>query len=330
MHSVAAPAGGVNRDRRGGPPAYTAGPMREFDLLRYVFDTYRSRPGRVPVGPGDDMAVVRLGSTDLLLAVDQLVVGRHAAPGTPPASLGRKAVRRSLSDVAAMAAEPTAALAAVVLPPDIGREDAQKLFDGMREAAEENDCPLVGGDIAIHDDASHPLTCSVTVLAASGPGGPVLRSGAQVGDGVFVTGVLGGSVERDGGGHHLSFRPRIAEARQLARSLHGRLHAMIDVSDGLGRDASHLARPSGVRIEIDVERIPCRGGLPWRRAAADGEDYELLFTASGDVPVVLGTDVPVHGIGRVVAAAGDAGPDVLFRLGSETWSGDELGWEHQG
>ena len=158
----------------------------------------------------------------------------------------------------------------------------------------------------------------------------MLRSGAQVGDGVFVSGVLGGSVEQDGGGHHLTFRPRIAEARQLARALQARLHAMIDVSDGLGRDASHLARQSGVRIEIDAERIPCRGGLPWRRAAADGEDYELLFTASGDVPVVLGTDVPVHEIGRVVAGAGGPEPGVVFRMGSETWSGDEFGWEHHG
>jgi len=303
--------------------------MREFELLRQVYAANTTLGDRVPIPPGDDMALVRLQGRNLLVAVDQVVAGRHVRLETTPLELvGRKAVTRSLSDIAAMAGRPVAALAAVALPPDFGDARAITLFESMRSTAAAYDCPLVGGDIAIHGDRTHPLTCSVTVLAEPLGSGPVLRSGARVGDTLFVTGRLGGSVQPDGGGRHLTFEPRLAEATELLEQLGERLHAMIDISDGLGRDAAHIAEDSSVRIEIDVPAIPCHADVQWKHAAGDGEDYELLFAADGRVPETVGKGVPVTAIGRVVARAEADRPLVVFRDGNERIGGDELGWEH--
>ena len=101
---------------------------------------------------------------------------------------------------------------------------------------------------------------------------------------------------------------------------------MIDVSDGLGRDVSHLAEQSEAQLELDSQRIPCREGLAWRRAMSDGEDYELCFTASGEVPGRIG-DLPITRVGRVVKRGGPA--RVLVRDGGETIDGSQLGWEHR-
>ena len=302
--------------------------MRESELLQHVYATAGKACGRVRLAPGDDMAMVELDGRAVLAAVDQVVDGRHFDLATAPLELiGRKAVTRSLSDVAAMAARPVAVLAAATLPPDFGHERATALFDAIRVTARDHGCPLVGGDIAFHRDASSPLTCTVTVLAEPGPAGPVTRSGARAGDTVYVTGVLGGSLGPDGLGRHLTFVPRLSEALALAGALAERLHAMIDLSDGLGRDASHLAERSGVQIEIDAERVPCADGADWPRAMSDGEDYELCFTAVGEVPDRLG-ELEVTAVGRVVERPDPAGPRVVVREGARTLDGSSLGWEH--
>jgi thiamine-monophosphate kinase len=304
--------------------------MREFELLRHIYDANAGLGEDITIPPGDDMAMIGLKGRDLLVAVDQVIDGRHVRLETTPLALvGRKAVTRSLSDIAAMAAQPVGALVAVVLPPDFGAPRAEALFDAMRAAAAEYDCPLIGGDIAFHGDVSHPLTCSVTVLAEPVHGRAITRAGAEIDDVVYVTGALGGAVLEDGGGKHLTFEPRIAEAIELAGALGSRLHSMIDLSDGLGRDASHIAGASNVQIEIDAARIPCAAGIDWRAAAAGGEDYELLFTATGDAPAQLAGSLAVTAIGRVSPRRGEGGPMVIIRAGSEIITGDELGWEHE-
>ncbi|NNM27185.1 MAG: thiamine-phosphate kinase [Phycisphaerales bacterium] len=309
--------------------------MREFDLLQHVYAASSDLPPAVELGPGDDMAVVRLGGRRLLAAVDQVVAGRHVDPGvTPIALVGRKAITRCLSDVAAMAGTPVAALVAVTLPPGFGADRARALFDAMRATAEQFGAPLIGGDIAMHADADDPLVCSVTVLAEPGPAGVVRRGGAQVGDTLFVTGDLGGSQRSDGEEppRHLRFEPRLAAGLALAQTLGDRLHAMIDLSDGLGRDAGHLAAASGLRIEIDADRLPLHRGCSWQNALEDGEDYELAFAAAGEVPAAI-AGVSVTAIGRFVAAGeGGAGADaenaVVVRVDDAWVPAATMGWEH--
>jgi thiamine-monophosphate kinase len=301
--------------------------MREFDLLEHVYAASANLGPNVLIPPGDDMGMVRLARHDLLAAVDQLIDGRHVQLNRTPLNLvGRKAITRSLSDIAAMAARPVASLVAVTLPPDFGSDRATQLFDAMRETAAHYDCPLIGGDIAFHSDPSHPLVCSVTVLAEPGKFAPITRRGAKIGDAVYVTGRLGGSLQPEGLGRHLTFEPRIREALSLASALRDRLHAMIDLSDGLGRDVSHIAELSDIGIELDAQAIPCNEGCDWRRSLGDGEDYELCFAASGQVPRSI-DGLPITPVGRVVPFDGKSRVVVMER-GREI-SADQLGWQHQ-
>lgn len=300
--------------------------MREFRLLSKVYEHNAALDARVVVPPGDDMAVVRLDGAELLAAVDQIVQGRHfTLESTPLELIGRKAITRNLSDIAAMAARPVASLAAVVLPRAWSEAQAMELFEAMRATAARYDCPLVGGDISIADA---PLLCSVTVLARPGPRGAILRGGAKVGDAVYVSGSLGGSVEPDGRGRHLTFEPRLELA--LALSERFDLHAMIDISDGLGRDAGHVAEMSCVQIVIDAGRVPCSPGCDWKRAMSDGEDYELCFTVAADAEVpglLCGTALTRVGLVREQRAGA---PAVIAREASQEIDASQLGWEHDG
>lgn len=302
--------------------------MREFELLEHIYSANAKLSDRVIIPPGDDMGMVKLTGRELLAAVDQLIDGRHVRLETTPLELvGRKAVARSLSDIAAMAARPVATLAAVTLPPDFGENRAAALFDAMRITADQYDSPLIGGDIAFHSDTAHPLTCSITVLAEPAGSGTIRRSGARAGDIVYVTGRLGGSLQPDGLGRHLTFEPRVREAMALAAAIGDRLHSMIDLSDGLGRDVSHIAVASGVQVLLDAARLPCTPGCDWRRALGDGEDYELCFTAAGPVPACI-AGLQITPVGQVLPHNGEDRRSVVIRWNGELISGDDLGWQH--
>jgi thiamine-monophosphate kinase len=308
--------------------------MNESSLLAHIYarsaDLSSVYP-RVAVGPGDDCAVLRTeGAASLLLKVDQLVAGRHFSPfpRTPIDLIGRKSIARAVSDVAAMAGTPTAALAAACLPENLFTR-ADHLFDAMHRWARHWGCPLVGGDISATDG---PLILTITVVATPHPArGPVLRSGAKPGDLLCVTGKLGGSVDAaTGGGRHLTFDPRLAEARGLADLLRDRLHAMMDLSDGLGIDAARLARASGCRINLDQAAIPRHAGVPsWREAAGDGEDYELLFAVDPGVELpdtCPGTSTPIAVVGRVLPPG--EGPPCVVNIGDTTVDISAMGFEH--
>lgn len=304
-------------------------PFRESELLGRI--AARAAGLRLPgleVGPGDDCAVVEVApGVRWLLTVDQVVVGKHVTVGTPLASVARKAIARSVSDVAAMAGVPRWSLVSGMLPLEMPQAEADELCVQLHQSGIALGAPVIGGDIAAGERGA-PLSLSVTVIGEM-PGGeaPVLRSGARVGDGVYVTGTLGGSFEAgSGGGKHLTFVPRVAEGRALRAALGERLHAMMDVSDGLGRDGSRLAAASGVRLSIDSVKLPMSAACKtWKNAVADGEDYELLFTASGVVPdEVAGTRVTR--IGEVVAGSGCwcKIPDgVVVDISA-------MGWDHHG
>jgi thiamine-monophosphate kinase len=302
--------------------------MRESELLEHIYRRSADFGGSVVVGPGDDAAVVETAAGErLLLTVDQLVEGRHFTAGTPIDGIARKVLARNVSDIAAMAGETWLSLGTAALP--AGFEGADELFDAMARWARHWGCPLVGGDISGTDG---PLMLTVTLIGIPhGPRGPVLRSTARVGDGVYVTGRLGGAWRADGSGRHLAIEPRIAEARWLAGTLGGRLTSMIDLSDGLGIDAGRVARSSGVRIELESGLIPVHEDTEgWRAALGDGEDHELCFTASDSGPGMAmpescpGTGTPIARVGRVVEGSGcwirtDCG---------ELVDAKGMGWDH--
>ncbi|MFA9478397.1 thiamine-phosphate kinase [Phycisphaerales bacterium AB-hyl4] len=314
--------------------------MREFDLLAHVYRSNVDLPADVAIPPGDDMGAIRLGGQTLLVTVDQLADGVHVDLATASLEqVARKAVTRNLSDVAAMAARPVGAVVAVSLPRDFGDTRATELFDSMRRTAAAFDCPLVGGDIAMWD---HPLLISVTVFAEPGEVEPVLRSGAQPGDGIYVTGRLGGSNETlpDHYTHHLDFMPRITLARELAGDAATRPSSMIDLSDGLARDLKHLCDAGNLDADLTIADLPLSDGAhqaarrtnepAWQHALGDGEDYELLFTAPRS-PRIETADVPITRIGTMRPCAG-ATPAILLHLpdGATCKLADlpSLGWEH--
>ena len=250
----------------------------EFGLIDWI------RRNRGPSGEGvitdigDDMAVLGVGAERVLVTTDMLLEGTHFDLKTATiGQVGYKAMACSLSDCAAMAALPLAAVVAVALPRDMAFADVQQLHEGMQRAAAAYDCPVVGGDTTSWD---RPLAIDVTMLARPGGIEPVLRSGAKAGDVIMVTGELGGSLA----GRHLEFLPRVAEARALAEQF--AVHAMIDVSDGLASDLGHVCEESGVEAIVDAGAVPisaaataAAGSKADALAAAlgDGEDYELLF-----------------------------------------------------
>jgi len=300
--------------------------MREFDLLRHIFKSNDRLGSEVIAPPGDDLAAVSLWSgSRLLTGVDQIVEGRHFDPTRASwRAVGRKAVARSLSDIAAMAASPLASLTTAVLPRDFDENNALELIEGMRACAEEYECPLVGGDISF---GSGPVVCTVTVLAEPGSTRTLItRGGAKAGDDVYVSGHLGGAWKTD---HHLTFEPRIKLALILAEEFD--LHAMIDLSDGLGRDLNHIAEQSELSAEIEAEALPLNEDCDWRQAISDGEDYELCFTIAPHVELPerpLG--VPIRRVGRLVdPSETDGGPrTTVITPEGERLDAGSMGWEH--
>ncbi|MEO0715721.1 MAG: thiamine-phosphate kinase [Planctomycetota bacterium] len=295
--------------------------MRERELLAHIYERSKALADAhgVRVGPGDDAAVLEPPRHPIAVTVDQLIEGKHFERGTPVDLIARKAVGRSVSDAAAMVARPWTALATAAVPPHF--DEANALFDAMARWSRAWGAPIVGGDIA---STTGPLTLTVTVLATceTGPG-PALRRNAKPGDGVYVTGRLGGSFAS---GRHLHVVPRVAEAIYLGRTLSDRLGAMIDISDGLGLDGGRVAEASGVAIAIDAERLPLHFDADWRGALADGEDYELMFTARGAVSrIVPGLGTPISRIGEVTAGSGCG---VRTPTG-ETIDASDLGFEHR-
>ena len=280
--------------------------MAERELIDYIRSlASRDVPSWLEVGIGDDAAVVRLPRGErVVVSTDMLIEGTHFVPGTPPESIGRKAVARAVSDLAAMAALPLCTLAAVSFGSSCEPEFARRLHRALWDSARVLGAPLVGGDIG---SGSGVLTITLTAVGLPGPRGVVTRSGARPGDRVCVTGTLGGSLR----GRHLTFMPRLAEALELADRFE--LHAMIDISDGLSTDALHIAQESGVGVSLEGGAIPvsddaralaAEGGpqdSPVRHALDDGEDYELLFCASEQAARqaarggVLGTPVSLIG-----------------------------------
>jgi len=249
----------------------------EFDLIARLRRGIPPDP-RVPLGIGDDAAVLSAPAGGRwLVAADMLLEGRHFTADTPPRLIGRKAIAVNVSDIAAMAGKPVAAFVTVAHNRGRGPEFAEEIHRGLADLAREYDIVIAGGDTNVWDG---PVVVSVTLLGETIAGRAVTRGGAKVGDRVFVTGPLGGSLAS---GRHLSFPPRVAEAVALHAAVD--LHAMIDVSDGLLSDLGHVCEESGVGIVLVADGVPINdaaraatdGRSALEHALTDGEDFELAF-----------------------------------------------------
>lgn len=230
--------------------------------------------GDVVVGAGDDCAIVTpCGKAwEILLKTDCVVEGVHFLRETPPDQVGWKAMARVVSDMAAMAGVPLHAMITIVLPPDHEVARVEQLYAGLRRCAERYGISIVGGETS-----TGPLAMiSVSMMGKVNRKRRLLRTTAEPGDAIFVTGKLGGSIR----GRHLNFEPRLNEAHWLAACIP--VHAMMDVSDGLAKDLPRMAEAAGLSYVIEEERLPVHKGCTLQQAWGDGEDYELLFSVSAD------------------------------------------------
>jgi thiamine-monophosphate kinase len=304
----------------------------ESELITYLRRRLPAHP-LLRLGPGDDAAVLRLGHLDeCAITVDMLTDQVDFELGRiDPRRVGRKALAVNLSDLAAMASRPLAAVIALALPRRGGLELAKALYEGLLPLAEEYQVAVAGGDTNSWDG---PLAISVTLLGEVGSHGPLRRGGARPGDSIIVTGSLGGSIL----GRQFDFEPRVREALLLDERYE--LHAGIDVSDGLLRDLGHIAEESGCGAVLRTQAVPISddarrlaqsladGSTPLDHALGDGEDFELILAVPPQQAARMlaerPLEVPLSEIGQFIAEPG------LWEASAEGGrrSLTPRGWEH--
>jgi len=306
----------------------------ELEFTRQLAQQFPAHPP-VAVGIGDDGAVLRnFGGSDTVVVTDMLLDGVHFdLTRTPPELAGRKAIAVNLSDLAAMACRPTAAFVSIAAPKSVESEPfLAQLYDGIRSVADEFDVSVAGGDTNSWDG---PFAINVCMTGTPFHEHAILRSGAQPGDSLVVTGPLGGSLQSR---RHLTFDPRLRVAELLSGKF--LIHAMMDLSDGLALDLNRMMESSGTGAVLTAAEIPIHPDVPTslpapdrlQAALGDGEDFELLLALSPDdvqQAVDLADDeheFPIAVIGTVVESVG-------CRIKDEAGIIRDLaatGWQHFG
>ncbi len=304
----------------------------ESELIAWLRSRLPDHP-QLSVGIGDDAAVLQFAAgVQCVVTTDMLNDGIdfHLSE-VSPRRIGRKALAVNLSDLAAMAARPVAAVVSLALPRDGALPLARELYEGMLPLAEQYWLAIAGGDTNVWDG---PLAISITALGETTSRGPLTRRGARPGDAIVVTGSFGGSLL----GQHFDFEPRVNESLDLYARYP--LHAGIDVSDGLSLDLSKLCTESNCGAVLRLDDIPISlaarqladqqrdGRSALDHALADGEDFELILAVPEEaVPALLADSqitVPLTCIGRFVAEQGLWSEDSAGNLQSLT----PRGWEH--
>ena len=324
----------------------------EFQLIDDLAAVFRGEHPAVRTGIGDDCAVIEVDGATLLLTIDAFVEDVHfRREFASPRVLGSRAAAAALSDIAAMGGEATALLVTAALGPTWSPADAREIAAGIAARASAAGAAVIGGDTT---GSPGPLFLDIAVLGRIPAGGrAVLRTGAQAGDVLAVTGTPGEAglglrhllgelaLAPDEAARvvarHLDPTPRLREGRLLAGC--AEVHAMIDISDGLGQDAGHLARAAGLTVVLDPDmpcdpalvRLRARNPRDWTAAAlGGGEDYELALALTPaaikeiSARLLKETGTRLTAVGRFEAPGPD-GPSVRLRDGTRV---DGLGWEH--
>lgn len=316
----------------------------EFDLIARFFaplaapDAYSltDDAALLPAIPADHRWVV---------TKDAMVAGVHFLPDDPADLVARKLLRVNLSDLAGMGATPVGYALATAWPRGINVAYIGEFADGLNQDQQEYDVTLVGGDTVSTDG---PLTLSLTAFGTVGPAGPMRRNGARPGDDIFVTGTIGDGVLglraaqgllahlKEADVAYLADRYHLPQPRcRLGAALPGLANAGMDVSDGLLADLGHMATASGVGMEISAQDVPVSTtairvlnniGMDLNALFSGGDDYEIVFTASGEhldgiVEIAQHTGVPITRIGSVVAGGG-------VRLDGAEVDLTAAGWRH--
>jgi len=271
----------------------------------------------VIVGPGDDCAVIDVGDSlrYQLLKTDCIVEGVHYFPSAEAGQVGWKAIGRVISDFAAMGGKPSQLLVTLVMPGDQRVDYVEQLYSGMQRCAEEFGAVISGGE------TSSIPSGAPAVISISGTGWVekdklVTRAGGKAGDVILVSGLLGGSIK----GKHLTFTPRVREALWIAGNYCP--NAMMDLSDGIGKDLPRLAKLSQCGFILNESSLLCSEGSDTKGAIGDGEDYELLMTvAPSDLENLL-QQWKVEFPNLPLTAVGELTSDVNQMPSSEE------GWEH--
>jgi thiamine-monophosphate kinase len=318
--------------------------MKEFELINHYFTGLGVTRRDVEVGIGDDCALVNVPENcQLAITTDTLVEGVHFFTDIPPRALGHRALAVNLSDLAAMGAEPTWVSLGLTLP-NIDIDWLEEFTAGIHEIAEYFNVQVIGGDTT-----QGPLTITICAKGTVPKGKALTRSGAKVGDWVYVTGTLGDAglaIESRKNGWLLS---EAAEASALKKfyfpsprvaagqALRGIASSAIDISDGLLADLSHILRRSDVKAQIHADNVPIsdalRHSLPQEQALklalSYGDDYELLFTVSQDNKLIMESKLRQYGVEPICIGQIQAGnADIELLYNNQPWLLPELGFEH--